>query len=156
MITAPFSAEIKNGGGGQGVGRNKKPQIDDYLTKIAFETVGEFQLSTQWLTAGTVACALRCETEKIYTGICIDLACGLGFCAEHSAVASMLKDRETRVLEIVAVTQDNIIPPCGRCREMLLQINTENKNTLVTVQNNIAVTLCELMPFHWMESYIKT
>jgi cytidine deaminase len=39
---------------------------------------------------------------NIYTGICIDLGCGLGFCAEVAAIAQMLTHRETRIDEVVA------------------------------------------------------
>ena len=39
--------------------------------------------------------ALETASGNVYTGINLDLACGIGFCAEHSAVAEMLKARET-------------------------------------------------------------
>ena len=46
--------------------------------------------------AGQVACALETENGDIFTGICIDLPCGLGFCAEQAAAAQMLKGGHDR------------------------------------------------------------
>jgi len=88
------------------------------------ETVlGEFSLSEEDLIAGNVACALSTEDGNIYTGICLVLACGIGFCAEHAAVAEMLKARETVIDYIVAISADRILLPCGRCRELLIQVS---------------------------------
>jgi hypothetical protein len=51
-------------------------------------------------SAGSVGAAILTAQGNIYTGICIDLACGLGFCAEVAAVAEMLKARERHVLAV--------------------------------------------------------
>lgn len=37
--------------------------------------------------AGGVGAALLSESGRIYTGVCIDTACSMGFCAEHAAAA---------------------------------------------------------------------
>jgi len=42
-------------------------------------------------SSGDAGCAILSGSGRVYTGVCIDLACGLGFCAEASAVADMLK-----------------------------------------------------------------
>ena len=76
--------------------------------------LGEFQLAEQWLTAGSVSCGLVTDQGNIYTGICLDLACGIGFCAEHAAIAEMLKARETVIDCIVAISSRKIVTPCGR------------------------------------------
>ncbi len=132
-----------------------KPEETDTrsITDIAFELVGEFALSESWLTAGAVASVLRTTDGNLYSGICLDLACGIGFCAEHSAVAEMLKNRETQISEIVAVNDKEVIPPCGRCRELLVQVNADNKNTLVRMPKGKTVALKELLPDHWIEVF---
>lgn len=117
------------------------------LIKEARKGVGEFKLSEDYFTAGSVSAALVTKSGKIYTGICIDLACGIGFCAEHSAIAEMLKDRETEIEMIAAVSEKRILPPCGRCREMMYQINKKNLNTKVIIDNDKIVTLNELLPY---------
>ena len=42
------------------------------------------------------ACALETNNGNIFTGICIDIPCSLGFCAEQAAIAEMLKTGETK------------------------------------------------------------
>jgi cytidine deaminase len=65
------------------------------LIEEAQRCVGEFALSEPWLSAGSVGCALETRGGHLFTGICVDLACGVGFYAEHAAVAAMLGRRET-------------------------------------------------------------
>lgn len=121
------------------------------LIAAARAVLGEFSLSKD-LFAGSVGAALRTKDGNIYTGICIDLASGLGFCAEVSAIAEMVKHRETQIVEIVAVTEWGIIPPCGRCRETMVQVDARNLNTKVIVGEGETVTLRELLPRWWMEA----
>lgn len=123
----------------------------DELISIARSLVGEFQLSSKYTTAGAVGAALQTNRGNIYTGVNVDLMCGIGFCAEHAAVASMLEKRESRIEMIVAVTAAGVVPPCGRCRELLLQVNTRNTNTKVIVGPQKWVALSALMPRHWLQ-----
>lgn len=109
--------------------------------------LGEFSLSDHGSSAGSVAAALLSKSGKVYTGICIDLPSGMGFCAEHSAIAEMLKHRESDIELIVAVGENGIQPPCGRCREMMRQINKENLRTKVIIGPNKIVQLDELLPY---------
>ncbi len=119
------------------------------LIEAARKVQGQFRLGGEHFSAGCVAAALRTEAGNVYTGICIDLACGVGFCAEHSAVAEMLKNRETKIAQIVAVSRDAVIPPCGRCREMMLQVDKDNRATQVILSEDRAVPLEELLPHRW-------
>src|SRR5262245_31765977 len=89
------------------------------LKAAAQSVVGEFASSVE-CSAGTVAAALLTRTGQIFTGICVDFRCSLGFCAEQAAIVDMLKHRISQVVAIVAVRTDGtILPPCGRCREMI-------------------------------------
>lgn len=121
------------------------------LITAARNVAGEFSLAGQASnTAGTVGAALVSTDGTIYTGICIDVACSLGFCAEHAALAEMLKDRKTRVERIVAVRDDGqIIPPCGRCREFLIQIDQKNTGTLVILGEDEMIPLGDILPLEW-------
>jgi cytidine deaminase len=100
--------------------------------------------------AATVAAAIRSSTGKTYTGVCIHLSCGIGFCAEHAAAAEMIKAGETQIEMIVAVADDCILSPCGRCREFLMQVNPKNADAYVILSENKAVRLHELLPHHWL------
>jgi cytidine deaminase len=105
------------------------PEIGE-LVAAARRVQGEFTLGLNF-SAGGVAAALRGRSGRVYTGICPDLACGLGFCAEHAAVAQMLKHRESEIDAVVAVGAGVILAPSGRCRELMAQINPANLNCRV-------------------------
>ena len=65
----------------------------------------------------------------------------------------MLKHRETEIEMIVAVKHGGkIIPPCGRCREMLMQVDKRNlHNTKVIVSKDEVRLLSELLPSPWLD-----
>ncbi len=119
------------------------------LITAAKSVLGEFPLS-KGLEAGSVGSALRTAKGNIYTGVCIDLASGLGFCAEVAAIAEMIKYRETEIAEIVAVSNFGILAPCGRCRETMVQIDARNLDAKVILNEHMILTLRELLPHHWM------
>lgn len=121
---------------------------DKELIATATALVGNFAPSRD-CTAGEVAAALVTAKGNVYTGICVDTACSMGFCAEHAAVAEMLKGRESEIKTIVAVTNEGIIAPCGRCRELIWQINERNAKTRVIVAPDKVMSLAELLPQHW-------
>jgi len=105
-----------------------------------------------FIAYGGVAAAIETVSGNIYTGISIDTACSMGCCAEHSAVAEMLKNGESQIRSIVAVDENgNAFPPCGRCRELISQLAKENLQTTIEVKNGIFKTLRELLPYDWKE-----
>jgi len=127
------------------------PSAPDELIAAAKAVCGEFRLSADF-SAGGVGAAIRAKSGRIYTGIAIDLACGLGFCAEPAAIAEMLKNRETRIQAIVAVGDDGtILPPCGRCREMMAQVDRRNLDAQVVLPGDRSALLRDLLPEYWME-----
>ncbi len=103
--------------------------------------------------AGDVACALLGASGKLYTGVCIDVGSGIGFCAEHSAIAAMITAGESRIARIVAVCEgDTVLPPCGRCREFMYEIDAANlTETDVILGVDRAVKLRELLPHPYNE-----
>ena len=125
----------------------KKEEIAQ-LIEAARAVQGEFSLGESF-SAGGVGAAILTVSGAVYTGVCIDVACGLGFCAEHAAVAEMLKNRETRIKAVVALS-DRFLPPCGRCRELMAQINPENLDCQVILAEDRVVTLGSLLPEFWM------
>jgi cytidine deaminase len=96
--------------------------------------------------AATVAAALRTPRGNIYTGVCIHVACGMGFCAEHAAAAEMIKAGETHIGTVVAAADDRLLTPCGRCREFLMQIDPRNADALVLLEGGRKLHLAELLP----------
>lgn len=126
-------------------------RVKELITE-AEKILGEYRLGSDEYTAGSVAAALLSSNGNLYTGINFDVACGIGFCAEHAAVAQMLKHRETRIDMIVALNANGVIPPCGRCRELLFQINNENSKTKIYLSEENYMTLDELLPNRWEPS----
>ncbi|MBO0858153.1 MAG: cytidine deaminase [Chloracidobacterium sp.] len=99
-------------------------------------------------SAATVASAIISGMGNTYTGVNLDFECGIGFCAEHSAVAEMLKNRESKISVIVAVNdRGEVLPPCGRCREMMWQLDPSNREALVVLADDWALPLRELLPY---------
>jgi cytidine deaminase len=121
------------------------------LKQIAAKITGERKLN-EFITVGGVGAALETADGNVYTGISIDTACSMGFCAEHSAVAEMLKHGESVIKSIVAVDgAGHAVPPCGRCRELISQLSPGNLDTIVEVRDGVFVKLQELLPFDWKE-----
>jgi cytidine deaminase len=114
-------------------------------------------LNPKWvddrLVFGDVAAALVTRAGNQYVGVCIDTGSGTGFCAEHSAIAAMVTAGEYKIKTIVAVWRDDggtlhVVPPCGRCREFIRQIDAENLETDVVLGPDQAVPLRDLLPYH--------
>ena len=57
------------------------------------------------MEAGGVAAAVLAESGKIYTGVCVDTACGLGVCAERNALFNMITNGETKISRVLALMQ---------------------------------------------------
>ena len=120
------------------------------LVDAARSVQGAFCLRRPKFEAASVGAALRSSSGTVFTGVSVHLACGIGFCAEHAAVAEMLKHRETRIQAIVSVTAEAVLPPCGRCRELMLQLDAKNSEAQVVLPNDSVVLLRDLLPEHWL------
>jgi len=100
---------------------------------------------------GDVGCALITNKNHVYTGVSIDACCGIGFCAEHGAIAAMVTNREYVIKKIVAVGNRKILPPCGRCRELMFEIDPKNYEAQVIIGANKTVKLKNLLPHVWQK-----
>lgn len=95
---------------------------------------------------GDVGATLVTDRGNRYSGVCIDTGSGTGFCAEHSAIAAMVTTGEYRIAKIVAVWRDNegalyALPPCGRCREFMRQVDPANLDADVILDRNTTAKL---------------
>ena len=123
---------------------------DRELIELARPLVTNLTLGREDYSAATVAAAIRTSRGNVFTGVCIHLSCGIGFCAEHAAAAEMIKAGETRIDTIVAVADDGLRSPCGRCREFLIQIDPGNADATVILAGPKEAKLRDLLPEHWM------
>ena len=103
-----------------------------------------------------VGSALITSKGNIYVGVCIGHLCGIGSCAEYQAIGNMISNGEKDIKTIVAIRYNKkkkkfmgIIPPCGKCREMIKQTSKKNYNTNVIISNSKKVILKELLPHPW-------
>ncbi len=120
------------------------------LIEAARAVQGTFELTKSEFTAASVGAALRTRSGSVFTGVSIHLACGVGFCAEHAAIAEMVKNREVEIATIVSVNASEVIPPCGRCRELMAQLSLKNGDTQVILPGMKVLSLRELLPEHWL------
>jgi cytidine deaminase len=100
---------------------------------------------------GDVAACLVSPAGNLHSGVCIDTSSGTGFCAEHAAIASLVTAGEYRITKIVAVWRDEqgrlyVLPPCGRCREFIRQLDPANLDTEVILGDGYRRRLRELLP----------
>jgi cytidine deaminase len=101
---------------------------------------------------GDVGSTLVTTSGHQYSGVCIDTSSGTGFCAEHAAIAAMVTAGEYEITKIVAVWRDDqgvlhVVPPCGRCREFIRQIDPANLDTEVVLSRTSSARLRDLLPF---------
>lgn len=106
---------------------------------------------------GDVGASLVTAAGNRYGGVCIDTGSGTGFCAEHSAIAAMVTAGEYQIARIVAVWRSetgdlHVLPPCGRCREFIRQVDPANLGTEVVLGRHRSARLRDLLPAHeWPE-----
>lgn len=105
---------------------------------------------------GDVGCALITMDGNVYRGTSVHACCGVGFCAEYGAIASMVSKGEYRIGKIVAVMSDGtILSPCGKCRELMYQVDRKNLETCVILEKDRSIKLKDLLPEPWQEKYKK-
>lgn len=107
------------------------------------------------VNVGDVGSALITSKGNIFQGVCMDFYSGIGSCGEYQAIGSMISNGEKEIKKIVAVWYDEktkkyqIIPPCGKCREMIKQLDKKNWNTEIIISGTKKVKLKDLLPYSW-------
>lgn len=96
----------------------------------------------------TVGSALLCKNGKVYLGVNCD---GIhGSCAEFISIGTAITAGERDFDTIVAVHEkatNSLIPPCGNCRQMLLEYCPDIKVILNDEEDNIIkVGIKDLLP----------
>ena len=121
----------------------------DRLIEAARSVLAPRRLSKTVEVAG-VGAALLTPAGNIYKGVCIDAASGIGFCAEHAAAGAMVTAGESKIVAMVAVDWDGtVLQPCGRCRELVVQLDAANSDTEVILPGGVR-PMRELLPEHWL------
>ena len=121
------------------------------------ESTDEIVAEVDYDYTGTSITELIIVEDKgyIYTGVSLGFYCGIGSCGEYQAVGSMISNGEKEIETIVSVFYDEkkkkyeIIPPCGKCREMIHQLSRNNWDCEVIVSSSKKVKLKDLLPYAW-------
>ena len=110
--------------------------------------------------ANHVVAAVEAEDGQIFTGFCMEGTCGVfHLCAERAALFNMYQfSGQTKVKKVLAFRDKppyggSSAMPCGACREFLLEINAENKDTefMMDYNRRKTVKVTELIPYWWGE-----
>lgn len=110
------------------------------------------RVMSPFINGGGVASAILTQAGNIYVGVCIDTSCGLGMCAERSAIANMITNGENKIDKIATVYPDGrAASPCCACREFMMQLDSSSKDIeiLMDYESRRTVTLKELVPEWW-------
>ena len=123
----------------------------DELYKRAKEVLNPRTISSS-VEAGSVAAAILSKDGNIYVGVCIDMACSIGMCAERNALSTMITMNENKIDKLICIGRDDkIMLPCGVCREFMMQLDSSNKDTeiMVNYETRETVKLSQLLPRWW-------
>lgn len=108
------------------------------------------------IKCGMVGASLLTKDGNLYTGICLNNHCSIGYCAERQAAGEMIKMGETQVVKMVAIDDSfAVLPPCGVCREFIMQINSKNAECEVMYLDGKVDKLKNLLPHYWMDLFFE-
>ena len=136
--------------------------MEENIWKILYERAKTIRCERKLsplMEVGSVGAAVLTDQGNIYTGICIDTACGMGMCAERNAIANMLTNGEHKITKIAAVMPDGSSgTPCGVCREFMMQLDKDSSEIeiLLSLEPLRTVKLGEQLPDWWGKSYVET
>ena len=132
--------------------------MENNIWKTLYDCAAAVQCARRlspFMETGSVGAAVLSARGNIYTGVCIDTACGMGMCAERNAIANMLTCGESVITKVVAVMPDGSSgTPCGVCREFMLQLGEGAKDIeiLLSLEPLKVVRLGEQLPDWWGEN----
>lgn len=119
------------------------------LYDTAKAVINPKKISAQ-ICSGGVGAALLTKNGHIYTGVNIDTDCSLGMCAERNAISTMITAGEFEIAKIVAVNKKGqVLPPCGACREFMMQLKNASDIEVLVDNNGTVVKLKDLMPYSY-------
>lgn len=102
------------------------------------------------ICSGGVGATVLTKNGNIYTGVNIDTDCSLGMCAERNAISTMITAGEFEIAKVVAVNKKGqVLPPCGACREFMMQLKNSSDIEVLVDSNGTIVKLKDLMPYSY-------
>ena len=87
---------------------------------------------------------------NIYVGVSLVATCGVGYCAEQAALTQMLNNGETLASKILVIEKCGVnLTPCGRCVELLTQVDIRNRDAQVYTEDGQILLIKDLFPYDW-------
>ncbi len=106
-----------------------------------------------------VGAALLTQEGEIYTGVNVENSSyGLTNCAERTAVFKAVSEGEKNFRTIVITSDaDDFIPPCGACRQVLMEICGKDLEVVMTNNDNEIriLKIEELLPLSFNKDYLE-
>ncbi|MBE6452679.1 MAG: cytidine deaminase [Alphaproteobacteria bacterium] len=102
-----------------------------------------------------VGCAIFADNRCFYSGCNVEnVSFPVGTCAEEAAIAAMIADGGKKIVEILVYADaENLISPCGACRQRILEFADDNTMVYMANTKGIgkSVKAMELLPFVFKE-----
>jgi len=106
-----------------------------------------------------VGAALLSESGNIYTGVNVENSSfGLTNCAERTAVFNAVSEGERKFKTIVIASDaEDFIPPCGACRQVLMEVCGKDLDVVMSNSDNEIriLKLEELLPLSFNKEYLE-
>lgn len=99
-----------------------------------------------------VGAAISCADGSIVTGCNVEcIALGLTNCAERTAVFKAVSEGKTKfnVVAVAAVNKEELVLPCGQCRQLMAEFNPRIKVYLFNPEaKSVGVTTLDYLLPH--------
>ena len=106
-----------------------------------------------------VASAVATEQGKIFAGVNVENASyGATMCAERSAIFSAVSSGAKNLTDVLVMTdQKDPWPPCGLCRQVILEFATTSTKVHLANLQGVQKTLAfsELLPLAFTKDQLK-
>ena len=126
---------------------------DKQLIKLALEVIEKNYDSKTY--NHTVGSAVRCTDGSVYLGVNCDG--NHGSCAEYIAIGNAVTNGKRDFDTIVAVapkTLNNLLPPCGNCRQMMIEYCPTMKVILNDTNGNmVKAKITDLLPLAYVHTH---
>lgn len=117
------------------------------LLKKAKEQLDTGEISS-FINSGNYSCALMTDKGKIYYGVNIDAPL-LKMSAERAAITNMISNGESKIKKIIVINElEEIVSPIDDAIIYMMELELD-LNEVLTVKNNKAIKMLELLPDWW-------
>lgn len=124
----------------------------DEILQLALSKMNPKTLNKRAKIADAI-CVIVTKNDNIFIGASLVASCGLGYCAEQSCISQMLTFGESAIDSMLIVDKfGTVLTPCGKCIELITQINEENLFSKVLVSSKKFLYIKDLFPFDWKKT----